>query len=172
MRLLLDACVLFPDAQRRALLGHAEAGGFTPLWSARILGEWARAAGAKRGEDAMARAVAARMNAVFPDALVTGWEAREATIALPDPADAHVLAAALEGGADAIVTRNARDFPLKRLMGLSRLDPDGFLRAEWAPGGALDHVLDAMARELPPGTDFPAWLKRGGLPRLAKARRG
>lgn len=37
MRLVLDACVLFPGRLRDILLGVAERGGFTPLWSARIL---------------------------------------------------------------------------------------------------------------------------------------
>ncbi|PIY73816.1 MAG: PIN domain-containing protein, partial [Rhodobacterales bacterium CG_4_10_14_0_8_um_filter_70_9] len=35
MRLVLDACVLFPDTVRALLLDHAAAGGFTPLWSDR-----------------------------------------------------------------------------------------------------------------------------------------
>ncbi|MBL3553988.1 PIN domain-containing protein, partial [Rhodovulum sulfidophilum] len=44
MKVLLDACVLYPTVLREILLGVARRGGFTPLWSARILEEWARAA--------------------------------------------------------------------------------------------------------------------------------
>ncbi len=46
------------------------------------------------------------------DAVVTGYEALIATpLMLPDPDDRHVLAAAIVGRADVIVTRNLRDFP-------------------------------------------------------------
>ena len=43
MRIVLDACVLFPTVLREILIGTAATGAFTPLWSARILEEWARA---------------------------------------------------------------------------------------------------------------------------------
>jgi len=43
MKLLLDACVLYPTVLREILIGCARAGLYTPLWSARILEEWARA---------------------------------------------------------------------------------------------------------------------------------
>ncbi|MGF1659631.1 MAG: RSP_2648 family PIN domain-containing protein [Rubrimonas sp.] len=175
MRLLLDACALYPRLMRGALLGYAEAGGFAPLWSARILEEWRRAAERKQGPAAAmeAEAVAARMRARFPQAEATGWEAVQTPERLPDPGDAHVLAAAVAGGADGIVTLNIRDFPLRALGArrLARLHPDAFLRAEWTPGGALDAVLDEMAAAAP-DLDFARALKAAGLPRLAKARRG
>ncbi|MEM8879755.1 MAG: PIN domain-containing protein, partial [Pseudomonadota bacterium] len=44
----LDACVLYPTVLREVLLGVAEAGLYRPVWSARIVEEWARAA-AKSG---------------------------------------------------------------------------------------------------------------------------
>lgn len=176
MRLVLDACVLFPRGMRAALLGYAEAGGFAPLWSDRIAEEWARAAEAKQGPEAAgeARAAEAAMRARWPEGRVTGWEALEDAAGLPDPADAHVLAAARAGRADGIVTANIPDFPLRALgaHGLARLHPDGFLRAEWTPGGPLDAVLDALATREAPGdaAAFRRWLKKAGLPRLAKAR--
>ena len=43
-RILLDACVLYPTVMREMLIGVAGKGAFTPLWSPRILEEWARAA--------------------------------------------------------------------------------------------------------------------------------
>ncbi len=44
MKALLDTCVIYPTVMRQMLLGAARAGAFTPLWSARIIAEWQRAA--------------------------------------------------------------------------------------------------------------------------------
>ena len=46
------------------------------------------------------------MTMAFNDALVTNWESLEGTFGLPD-----VVAAALTGGAEVIVTNNLKDFP-------------------------------------------------------------
>jgi hypothetical protein len=51
------------------------------------------------------------MLASNPDSLVTGFEKHIPTLNLPDPEDRHVLAAAIECHADAIVTFNLKDFP-------------------------------------------------------------
>jgi hypothetical protein len=45
------------------------------------------------------------------DALITGYRDLIPTLHLPDPGDRHVLAAAIRGQADVIVTANVRDFP-------------------------------------------------------------
>lgn len=46
-----------------------------------------------------------------PDCIVRGFEHLEAGLGLPDPGDAHVLAAAIRAGAQAIVTFNLKHFP-------------------------------------------------------------
>ena len=53
-------------------------------------------------------------------------------IALPDPDDAHVIAAALKSQAQIIVTRNFKDFPEKTLAKyqIEALHPDTFLRSQ------------------------------------------
>ncbi|HAC47887.1 MAG TPA: PIN domain-containing protein, partial [Sulfitobacter sp.] len=43
-RVLIDTCVLYPTVMREMVLGVAARGAFEPIWSARILEEWARAA--------------------------------------------------------------------------------------------------------------------------------
>jgi hypothetical protein len=50
-----------------------------------------------------------------------------------DPKDRHVLAAAVYGKADAIVTQNRRDFPEEQLrrFGIGRLTADEFLTHQW-----------------------------------------
>ena len=71
MKALLDACVLYPTVMREVLLGVAAAGLFEPLWSPRILEEWARAA-AKLGpgQETLARGEIAVAEARFPGASV------------------------------------------------------------------------------------------------------
>ncbi len=174
-RLLLDACVLVPPVLRECLLRVAGAGYFRPLWSARILGEWARAA-ARRGEPADG-AIAAAV-AAFPAAMVAPAPGIEARLHLPDPGDVHVLAAAIAGHAEAIVTWNAADFPRGTLAaeGLARRDPDGLM---WEirsgdPAG-VDALLEAVragaeARAGAPVALVPL-LRRARLTRLARALR-
>jgi chromosome segregation ATPase len=53
----------------------------------------------------------ALMEAHVPGAMVTGYQGRIADLILPDANDRHVLAAALHGNADAIVTTNLKHFP-------------------------------------------------------------
>lgn len=175
MRLFLDACVLYPVATREILLSYARSGGFVPLFSERVLEEWARAAAAKQGAEAEARARgdAALLRAAFPAAEIGGYERLEAGMSSPDPADAHVIAAARMGGADSILTFNIRDFPLRllRLHGLGRLHPDEYLSIAFKRDGqrleaALRPLADMAAAK---GAPFRTFLKRAALPRLGKA---
>lgn len=177
MKALLDTCVIYPTVMRQMLLGAANAGAYTPLWSARIIEEWQRAA-VKLGADGIAQAgaEAALLAASWPDAEVTWAPSLEARLWLPDPADTHVLAAAIAGSADMIVTLNSKDFPRQILAeeGLSRSDPDALLHGIWQANpemmaGVAGGVL-AEAQQLS-GRDWTmrALLKKARLPRLAKA---
>ncbi|APB34892.1 hypothetical protein GlitD10_2554 [Gloeomargarita lithophora Alchichica-D10] len=51
------------------------------------------------------------MDRSVPDCLITGYESLIPSIELPDKDDCHVLAAAIRGGVDVIVTFNLKDFP-------------------------------------------------------------
>ncbi|MEM6341945.1 MAG: PIN domain-containing protein, partial [Pseudomonadota bacterium] len=44
MKILIDTNVLYPTVMREVVLGVAKEGLFQPLWSDRILNEWALAA--------------------------------------------------------------------------------------------------------------------------------
>ena len=135
MKAVLDACVLYPTVLREVLVGVANAGLFSPLWSDRILEEWARAT-RKIGPagEALARGEVALLNAAFPKASIAAQPGLEARLHLPDDNDIHVLAVAIAGSADAIITFNARDFPRHVLAaeGITRRDPDGFLWEMWS----------------------------------------
>lgn len=177
MRLLLDACVLYPTVMREMLLGVAAKGAFVPLWSERLLEEWRRAA-VKLGPVGAAQAESeiALVRAAWPEACVTWGPSLEARLWLPDAHDVHVLAAAISGSADRIVTLNARDFPrhLLREEGIDRIDPDALLREIWQADPALvKAVSETVHTEAERLTGAPwevrALLKKARLPRLAKA---
>ncbi|WP_372841763.1 RSP_2648 family PIN domain-containing protein [Phaeovulum sp.] len=180
MRALLDACVLYPTVLREMLVGAADLGFYEPLWSERILEEWARAT-RKLGpvEEVYARAEIAALKAAHPGASVARREGLEARLHLPDENDIHVLAAAIAGGADAIITLNRADFPRGILTaeGIERRDPDGFLWELWShhPAEIAALAEDVRARaEAARGAPQPlrALLKRADLPRLGKALAG
>ena len=69
------------------------------------------------------------MNSSVPDCLVTHYEKLAESLELPDPDDRHVLAAAIVGHADAIVTFNTKDFPEAVLQpyGIEVQHPDEFV---------------------------------------------
>ena len=177
MKVLIDTCVLYPTVMREIVVGVAGAGAFKPLWSPRILEEWARAA-RKLGPtgETQARGEIALLRARFPESEVNVQEGAERRFWLPDPDDVHVLAAAVTGNADAIMTLNAKDFPRNILAedGLSRVDPDGFLQScAQAHPGPVAEVADAVlaeARRLS-GDDWTlrALFKKARLPRLGKS---
>jgi len=129
MRVLIDACVLYPTVMREVILGAAKLGLFEPRWSDRILEEWARAT-VKLGPEAevFARGEIVMLGAQFPRAIVPVHQGQLPRLWLPDPDDIHVLAAAVSGSCHGILTMNAKDFPRDTLSeeGLARFDPDGF----------------------------------------------
>ena len=120
---VLDTCVLWPSLQRDFLLSLAIEGLYRPLWSSAILAELeeheARKLVGRGSEQSDAAAAAERlidhMNSTFDDACVQGWEPLEGTYDLPDPDDEHVVAAAVVGGAGAIITLNLKDLPADKV---------------------------------------------------------
>jgi predicted nucleic acid-binding protein len=177
VRLTLDACVLFPTVMREVLLAVAGQGLFLPLWSDRILGEWQHAA-ARYGAVAEAEALAAiaRAQDLFPNARIKPQTGLEARLHLPDDNDIHVLATAIAGNADAIVTLNAKDFPRGTLQaeGLDRRDPDGLLWELWSHHPAqveeaLEQVRATASRLSGEYKALKPLLKRAKLTRLARA---
>ncbi|KIN60872.1 PIN 3 domain containing protein [Sulfitobacter noctilucae] len=176
-RILIDACVLYPTVMREMVLGVARQGLFEPIWSERILEEWARAA-IKLGPtgEAQARGEIALLRANWPKAERPAAPQIAARLYLPDADDVHVLAVAVDSSADSIMTLNAKDFPKGTLAeeGLGRVDPDGYLMQIW-----MDHpeavaqvgsdVLGVAWQMSGTDWDMRALLKKARLPRLAKA---
>lgn len=176
MKALLDANVLFPTILREILTDQSLASLYQPLWSARILGEWRHAA-ARLGadQDAVAGAEIALLNARFPGAVMPDDGTRAIDLPLPDPADRHVIEAALAGDATLIVTANLRDFPrpLMAGLGLRALHPDAFLldlhARDAAAVATAAHAACDKAIRLGSPMKIRQILKRSRLPRLARA---
>ncbi|MGR3464684.1 RSP_2648 family PIN domain-containing protein [Limimaricola sp.] len=177
MRVLLDACVLYPTVMRELLLGCAAKGLYEPRWSARIAEEWARAAARLGpGGEAIARGEIAMLASAFPRAEVAASPDLERRLWLPDAGDIHVLASAVAGHCDVIVTMNAKDFPRDILAeeGLSRADPDNFLlglfEASPGPVGEVAASVVAEATRLSGEAWAPRKLfKKARLNRFGKA---
>ncbi len=171
-RVFLDACVLYPPLLRGLVLGAADEALIAPLWSLRVLDEWVLAI-ARKAPGALAEAEAARAAlAARPGATVPSAPDLEAAFALPDPADAHVAAAAAAAGADTLLTLNLRDFPARALAphGLAARHPDGALWELWSRAPeAMGRVLaDALPGLDPAARRVP--LKRARLSRFGKAQ--
>lgn len=177
MKAVLDACVLYPTVMREILLGVAARGAFTPLWSARILQEWALAVERNFPEQSEgARVEIALLNSRWPDAKVDADPTLDEKLYLPDPNDRHVLASAITGGAEVLVTSNTKDFPTRVLAGknILRRDPDGFLRDLFEDDPAMvadvcETVRQRAAELSGEACPLRPLLKKARLPRLAKA---
>ena len=109
---VLDACVLYPAPLRDVLLSLGRAGLYHARWTHQIHDEWMRNLLAQRpdlAEDTLRR-TRELMNTAIPDSLIENYEVLIDKIQLPDPEDRHVVAAAIIGHADAIVTFNLKTF--------------------------------------------------------------
>jgi hypothetical protein len=127
---LYDANLLYPFHLRNVLVQLGVNHIVAPRWTDAIHDEWIRnLAGA--GRETRERLLRTRdiMKRVLPEADVRGYEQRISGLTLPDADDRHILAAAIEAGAETILTFNLRHFPAEvlALFGLSATDPDGFL---------------------------------------------
>lgn len=161
---LLDANVLFPNLLRDTLLTLAQRGLYRPLWSEEILDEARRNILAKRPDIDTTKLdrTFALVRETFDDACVEGFEPLQAGLELPDPDDRHVLAAAVHGGAQSIVTFNLKDFPAPVLEGfdIKAVHPDTFLldQLDLAPAVVLDGLRTMARRFKKPPMDLAAVL--------------
>jgi predicted nucleic acid-binding protein len=107
----LDACVLHPWATADLLLRLSEKYVYRVLWSPDVLDETRRSLIRNAGLTAeQADYRIAKMQEAFPEALVTGYADLVPSMR-NDTGDRHVLAAAVVGKADVIVTDNPTHFP-------------------------------------------------------------
>jgi PIN domain len=128
---LYDACVLYPAPLRDLLMWLALTDLFRARWTNAIHEEWMRNVLKSRPDLTRAQLERTRdlMNANVRDCLVTGYEDLIDAVTLPDPDDRHVLAAAIRGRADVIVTFDLDDFPADAIQpyGVDAQHPDDFV---------------------------------------------
>lgn len=143
---LFDACVLYPAPLRDLLMSLAIEDIFRAKWTEQIHDEWIRNVLRNR-----------------PD------------LNLPDPDDRHVLAAAIHGRCDVIVTFNQKDFPRMTLntFNIEIQDPDSFLlyQLDLSPGKFLNAIRKHRARlKNPPMNqrDYLDTLLRQGLTQVTQ----
>ena len=181
---ILDACVLYPAPIADALMSLHTAGLFAAKWSERIDEEWVRGVLRSRPElDGKLQRRRDAMRHAVPDWEVSpqSYEVLMAGLKLPDEDDVHVLAAAIAGHADCIVTINLKDFPADVLHahGLEAIHPDDFLVYQLdlepiAVLGAFKAMRERLRNPMMTVDEFIASLQRNGLvntaSRLLEAR--
>lgn len=177
---VLDACVLYPAPLRDVLLSLASAGLYGARWTAAIQDEWIRNLHAKRPDLDKARLLhtAALMSSAIEDAVIQHYEYLIPTLNLPDPDDRHVLAAAIVGHADAIVTFNRKDFPDDSVARheIDILHPDDFLVAQYDLDQIrmLSVIKDCRTKlKKPPksAAEYILTLEQQGLPQMCQLLR-
>lgn len=165
---MLDANVLVPISLIDTLLNIADQGLFQPLWSDVILDETLQTLKLLYSDKhpSMFEARIESMSRSFPQARIAGWESLEVGLrdGLPDPDDAHVVAAAILGRAELIVTSNLKDFPAATLstFGLQAISPNEFLLDLLHLDAQLviDSVNDQVAQMSRPSLTVEAVLNR------------
>jgi hypothetical protein len=176
---LYDANLLYPFHLRNLLIQLGVNYIVSPRWTDTIHDEWIRNLVAN-GRQTRDRLIRTRdlMQRVLPDADVRGYEPRIASLALPDPDDRHVLAAAIECGAGTILTFNLKHFPLDSLtpFGIVARDLDDFLcELLEADADAIEAVVDSARRNLsktePSKAEFIDALERQSLVKFASRLR-
>lgn len=174
-----DTCVLFKPYVCDTVLTIADAGLYRPLWSADVLTELDRNLRRCGRTDAQVAHRLARMTASFLDAEVVGYE-RLIDAMTNDKKDRHVLAAAVRGGAEVLVTENIKDFPAAAVApyDIVAVHQDDFLldQLDLVPAvvlGSLRRQVSRYRREPRTVGDLLEVLvgPGQGCPRFAAARR-
>ena len=178
--MLLDACVLYPAPLRDTLMSLAVAELFQARWTDKIHEEWIGNLLENRSDltrEHLER-TRDRMNESIEDSIVSGYEGLIETLQLPDPADRHVLAAAIHAQAQIILTFNTKDFPSAVLSAyeIEICRPDTFVAGLFNQHpldvvDALKMQRERLKKPLQPTDKFLETLSRQGLQRTVELLR-
>ena len=169
----LDASVLYPAPLRDLLLELAVSDLFRAKWSQAVHEEWIRALLRRRPDLSAERLERTRrlMDAHVRDALVAGYEDLVPTVALPDPDDRHVVAAAVRGEAHIVLTANlsgVRPFTTRTGRAASRRFPCRPLRPV---AGAVPGSAASRPRAAAQSARFPRGASRRPAPSRTERHR-
>lgn len=128
---LYDANVLYSAPLRDFLMELALTDLYRARWTETIHDEWIRNLLNNRPDLTRQQLNKTRelMNRSVRDCLISDYEALIPALSLPDADDRHVLAAAIKGNVDVIVTFNEKDFPASALeeYNIEAQHPDVFI---------------------------------------------
>jgi predicted nucleic acid-binding protein len=167
-----DANILYPAPLRDLFIRLAQTGIVRARWTEAIHDEWVRNVLKDNPQTNAERLARTRtlMNDAVRDCLVHGYEDLIDSLELPDPDDRHVLAAAIRGGAEVIVTYNLKDFPREILarFDVEAQHPDDFLQTlfDAAPGlvcGAVKRQREGLRNPPKTAEELLATLENQGL---------
>jgi len=172
-----DTNVLYGAILNDLVLEMADRGLFRPLWSADVMEELRRNLSRRAEKPELVDKRINTMVAYFPDAMVTGYEILIDSMT-NDSKDRHVLAAAVSGGAEVIVTFNTRDFPDSSVQpfDIEVVHPDDFLldQLDLHHGATLNSFRELVINYNSPAMtedDLLLALTRAGVARFAEAVR-
>jgi predicted nucleic acid-binding protein len=128
---LCDANIFYSILMTDLVLSLGEAGLYRPRWTDEIHEEWIRSVlrdQPQRTREQLERRRALMDRAIDHD-LIENYQRHIVDINIPDPNDRHVLAAAIEAGAEILLTYNLRDFPNSKvaMYGVTVIHPDNLL---------------------------------------------
>jgi len=128
---LYDSCILYSRILRTLFIELAITELFQAKWTNEIHQEWVNNVLIKNPsfDRSKLEETKENLNEAVPDCLVMNYEKLIPSLILPDANDRHVLAAAIQCGAQAIVTNNLKDFPKDSLhpYDMEAIDPDTFI---------------------------------------------
>jgi len=165
LRALFDANVLYSVYLRDVIAESGISRMFDPLWSNHILDETERALMRrlpKAGENF--HRIRTLLHETFPDSLVNVTSTNDVDFGCLDPDDNLIVAAAVIGKADALVTFNIKHFPsdLSQRLGITVTTPDHFLTSVFMENQelaslAISNLLESYTQ---PQMDVEALAKR------------
>ncbi|MFA4897859.1 MULTISPECIES: PIN domain-containing protein [Microbacterium] len=172
-----DTNVLYGALINDFILELADRDLFRPLWSKGVMTELSKNLVANGEDPHLVEKRISTMEHYFADAMVTGYDDLVSTMT-NDEKDRHVLAAAVRGGAEVLVTFNLKDFPADSVepFDLEVVHPDDFLLDQLdlyhAPTlRALVELVEGYDSPTMTIDDFLLALIRAGVPKFVEAVR-
>jgi len=177
---IYDSCIFYSFMLRNLFVQLAMTGLFRAKWSEEIHQEWM--SNLLRDRPSLSSEKVKKIKDLIdksvPDCLVMDYEPLVKTLDLPDAGDRHVLAAAIQCGAETIITNNLKDFPERVLshFNIEAISPDHFLNDQWdlAPEVVLHSLKKCRERLVNPPFTADEYLqsltKHGFIKSVARIR--